>query len=272
MTAPGDTEDIARAVLAALDGKRQIEPLTSSALGFTSDQAYAVTAALRSLRTARGEKAIGRKIGFTNRNIWPEYGVYAPIWGDMYDTTVVGIRSGDSIRVSHLPEPRIEPEIVLGLDRDLEPGMPIAEIAKAIGWVAHGFEIVQSIFPGWRFRIEDCVADGGLHGALYVGPRHIVPPGERSTLADNLAGLKVVLRCDGREMDRGVGANALDGPVQALSHLVQVLERDPLNPQLRAGEMITTGTLTRAFPIVAGENWSTAIDGFDLPGLSVKTT
>ena len=43
-----------------------------------------------------------------------------------------------------------------------------------------------------------------------------------------------------------------------------------MRPPLRAGEMITTGTLTRAFPVVAGERWSTEIDGFDLPGLSVE--
>jgi 2-oxo-3-hexenedioate decarboxylase len=43
---------------------------------------------VRSLREARGEKVLGRKIGFTNRTIWEQYGVYAPIWGYVYDTTV----------------------------------------------------------------------------------------------------------------------------------------------------------------------------------------
>ena len=43
-------------------------------------------------------------------------------------------------RCRNCPEPRIEPEIVLGLARDLTPGMGLAEIAQAVGWVAHGFE------------------------------------------------------------------------------------------------------------------------------------
>ena len=42
----------------------------------------------RAEREARGERPIGRKIGFTNRTIWAEYGVYAPIWGYVYDGTV----------------------------------------------------------------------------------------------------------------------------------------------------------------------------------------
>ena len=62
----------------------------------------------------------------------------------------------------------------------------------------------------------------------------------------------------------------LDGPIQALAHLVEVLGRDPHNPPLRAGEMVTTGTLTRAFPVGRGERWSTRIEGVDLPGLAVE--
>ena len=62
----------------------------------------------------------------------------------------------------------------------------------------------------------------------------------------------------------------LDGPVQTLAHLVAVLAKDTLSPPLRAGEIVTTGTLTRALPVLPGERWSTEIEGFDLPGLSVE--
>ena len=34
-------------------------------------------------------KPVGRKIGFTNRAIWPKYGVYQPIWGTVYDRTLI---------------------------------------------------------------------------------------------------------------------------------------------------------------------------------------
>ncbi len=48
-------------------------------------------------------------------------------------------------------------------------------------------------------------------------------------------------------MERGQGSNVLGGPLSALRHLVELLARDPHNPPLQAGEIITTGTLTRAF-------------------------
>lgn len=261
---------VAAEILAALDAGTQIEPVTDRVPAFDKQAGYAVAAALRGLRQARGEKPVGRKIGFTNRNIWAEYSVYEPLWGDVYDSTLHDIAPEASIRASHLPEPRIEPEIVLGLGQDIEPGMGVDDIAHSIEWVAHGFEIVQSVFPGWRFTVADCIADGGLHGALFVGPRRLLRDEERVGLAASLSDLQVLLHRDGIRIDEGSGANVLDGPIHALGYLVEVLAGDRLNPPLRRGELVTTGTMTRAFPVSPGERWSTTISGFDLPGLSVE--
>ena len=264
-----DADSIAATVLAALDERRQREPFTASG-GLSVADAFRVTERLRRLRVARGEMPVGRKIGFTNRGIWAEYGVYEPIWGDVYDRTLHSVGPGSIVTASHLPEPRIEPEIVVGLARDLTPGMSVGEIAGAIGWVAHGFEIVQSIYPEWRFQAADCIADGGLHGLLAVGPKRAVADGEHATLEASLSSLRITLSRNGVPVDTGSGSNVLDGPIHALAHLVEVLARDPVNPPLRAGELVTTGTLTRAFPIAAGEVWATTIEGYDLPGLSIE--
>ena len=153
----------------------QIAPFSERYPGFALDDAYRVTAAVRARREARGERPIGRKIGFTNRTIWAEYGVYAPIWGYVYDRTVHDLaRRGASFSLSGLAEPRIEPEIVFGLAAAPAPGMDARALIGCIEWVAHGFEIVQSIFPDWKFAAADTVAAYGLHGALLIGPRHRV--------------------------------------------------------------------------------------------------
>lgn len=262
-------EAIAREVLEALKAGRQIEPFSIRRPSLTAREAYAVTAALRRLRGESGATSIGRKIGFTNRGIWPEYGIYEPIWGDVYDTTASEVPADGVIRVSHFSEPKIEPEIVFGLADDLHPDMDERAILDAVAWVAHGFEIVQSVFPGWRFAIPDCIVGAGMHGALVVGPRLAIRSDERGRLFSALPAFSITLRRNGEEIDSGKGANVLDGPLSALKHLVEVLGNDDLNPQLRAGELVTTGTLTRAFPLAAGEKWSTALSGIDLPGLTV---
>ena len=66
--------------------------------------------------------------------------------------------------------------------------------------------------------------------------------------------------------DRGRGADVLDGPLTALRAIVALLAADAHNPALAAGEIITTGTLTRAQPIAAGEVWTTRMSGTPLEG------
>lgn len=71
-------------------------------------------------------------------------------------------------------------------------------------------------------------------------------------------------------MDRGRGSNVLEGPLSAVRHLVQLLARDPDNPPLAPGEIISTGTLTRALPVKAGEIWATRLKGIALENASVQ--
>ena len=84
-------------------------------------EAYAVTAELRRLREQRGERPVGRKIGFTNRTIWAQFGVDGPNWGDLFDTTVRDVPISFEFTLGEMPEPLIEPEIVFGLAGALAP-------------------------------------------------------------------------------------------------------------------------------------------------------
>src|SRR5919108_1274930 len=154
LTASLDIDRVASEALAAIDSGRAIASFCARLPGFRLDDAYRVTAAIRQLREARGERVVGRKIGFTNRTIWAEYGVYEPIWGYVYDRTMHDL-DHVAFPLRGLTEPRIEPEIVFGLAAAPAVGMDERELLGAIEWIAHGFEIVQSIFPGWKFTAPD---------------------------------------------------------------------------------------------------------------------
>ncbi|MDB5584799.1 MAG: Hydratase/decarboxylase [Bradyrhizobium sp.] len=112
------------------------------------DDAYRVTPRVRQLYEAGGARVIGRKIGFTNRTIWPEYGVYAPIWGYVFDRSLHDLTALDTLPLASFSEPRIEPEIVFGLSAAPSAQMDETALSSCIEWVALGFEIVQSNFPG----------------------------------------------------------------------------------------------------------------------------
>lgn len=266
-------DGIAREALAALDAGRQIVPFSERHRDFDLQKAYEVTARLRALRSARGEKPVGRKVGFTNRIMWAEYGVYAPVWGDMFDTTVhdlADVAAQGGFALGGLPEPRIEPEIVFKLAAAPRPDMDDAALLDCMEWVAHGFEVVQSIYPGWRFQAADTVADFGLHGALLIGPRLAVAALDRADWVRRLASFEIALMREALPADLGTARNVLDGPLSAIRHLTRLLAQDGANPPLAAGEIVTTGTLTRAMPVAAGERWHTEVDGLALPGIAVR--
>ncbi|HEY1729546.1 MAG TPA: fumarylacetoacetate hydrolase family protein [Candidatus Baltobacteraceae bacterium] len=261
--------DIAESTLEALDRGEQIGPFSEGDATFDLDQAYAIIARMRELREARGERVVGRKIGFTNRRIWSEYGVFAPIWGYVYDTTAHELSNvGGGFSLDAFSEPQIEPEIAFKLRTVPRGGLSPEELLGSIEWATHGFEIVQSIFPGWKFTAADSVAANGLHGALLLGPQRQQPQ-DLAEWTRMLCSFDIELSRNGEKMDRGHASNVIDGPLHALLHLIELLRHDQHNPPLAAGEIITTGTLTRAFPAVRGQRWDTALHGIPLDGISV---
>lgn len=258
-----DVALVANEAIAAIDARRQIAPFSARAGGLTPDEGNRIRPLLRSAFEARGETIVGRKIGFTNRRIWPEYGVSAPNWGYVTDRTLHDLGKTPSLPASRFIEPKIEPEIMFGLGGAPSAQMDAAALLDCIEWIALGYEIVQSIYPNWRFAAADTAAANAMHGALLVGERHAVAPRKREWLRE-LADFKVELLCNGEVMDRGEAANVLDGPLKVLAYLTGMLSDDRHNPPLAAGEILSTGTLTRALDIKAGQSWTARVSGIAL--------
>ncbi|MCA2011618.1 hypothetical protein LCM17_09000 [Cereibacter sphaeroides] len=252
---------IADAILHALDHRQPMAPITDSDPGFDLAKAYAAQAELTTTRLRRGAKVVGVKTGFTNTTIWDEYNVHAPIHGPVFDTTW---RDGP-IAAANFIEPKIEPEIALRLGASPRPGMDRAALMACVDGIARSFEVVDSPFPGWRFRAPDTVAAGALHGALRTGAFIGATPEALTALAT----LDVRLMRNDQTMDHGHASNVLGGgPLAALADLVEQRGED----MLPAGWIISTGTLTRALPIAPGETWTTIIEGLDLPPLTLQIT
>jgi 2-oxo-3-hexenedioate decarboxylase len=264
-----DLDAIAADVLSALASRRQIPPFSHSPGGLTLDDAYRLPPLLRAAFEARGEKITGRKIGFTNRQMWNVYGVEAPIWGYCTDRSTYQLETTPVQRVRDFAEPRIEPEIMFGLGKAPSARMNEPDLLDCIDWIALGYEMVQSIFPGWKFAPADTVAANALHGALLVGKRHAIAP-RKEAWQRELAGFGIEHHCDGKLSQTGGGALVLDSPLLALRHLVELLADDPYNQPLRAGEIISTGTLTLAMPVTAGQTWTTRVRGIPLEDITLR--
>jgi 2-oxo-3-hexenedioate decarboxylase len=193
------------------------------------------------------------------------------MWGYVYDR---GVRHAGgqpvTLSLAGLAQPRIEPEILFCLKATPPSGRDHEALIGAIDWVAHSIEIVQCHHPDWKLKIADCTADNGLHGRLIVGTP--VPAASIPDLAARLPAAEVTLYNAQRKVDRGVGANVLDSPLNALAFLVEVLAKDRGAPPLAPGEIVSTGVLTDAHPVAPGETWRTEFSGIPLEGLEVRFT
>ena len=270
---PGARE-IARILMAARDEARSVPTPASADASFALADACEVADEIRRLRIARGEVPRGYKIGFTNRGIWARYGVYGPSWGPVWDTTLERVDGAEtSVSLAPFVEPRLEPEIMFGFARAPSAGMTVSELAACCAWVAHGYEIVHTHFAAWKFTAADAFADFALHGRLFVGLRvPIAAFGASDEVHAQLAALRVTLVCDGRDVEEGKADIVLDGPLNALRLWVDAMAAQPQAWPIAAGDIVTTGTITDAAPLVPGTCWQTRVSDPRFAGMTLRTT
>ena len=191
--------------------------------------AYRDALAVRALRIGRGERPVGYKIGFTNRTIWERYGVFAPIWGPVWNTTLTVCDGRGAVDLSGTCQPRLEPEIVFGIAETPPADASLEDLFACIDWLAPGFEVVQSHCVNWKFTAAETVADGALHARLLIGRRTSVREFAASGKALDVVLAKARVRLLRGEalIDEGTGINVLDGPLHALHHFVHEMQRCP---------------------------------------------
>jgi 2-keto-4-pentenoate hydratase len=206
---------------------------------------FAVGRRLADQRVAAGSRPAGQKIALTYRPVWERVGVTHPLWAPVYAEGVVLTGEFD---LKPLALPRLEIEVLFRLRSGLDPGADFAAVAAAVEEVALAFEIVDCHYPDWVCTPADIIADHGFHAGLVVGAP--VPVGVEHVAA--LRAITVALSCDGEPVAEGSGHDVLGGPVEAVVELLAA----PFAAPLRAGDLVSTGALTRgSHPVAPGQRW-----------------
>jgi 2-oxo-3-hexenedioate decarboxylase len=270
---PIDLKALARELTAAYAGRHEITvPPSARDGGLDLATAYAVESELVRLRRATGRTTVGRKVGFANKAMWRVLKLDTLVWAHMYDDTVQLAENGAAaVSLARMYSPKIEPEIVFKLKRPLGPGdLEAATVLDAVEWLALGFEIIDCVFPDWKFQPADFVAAFGLHAALIVGEPHAVEPATIPALVEQLPRFKLRLTKHGALVEEGSGKASLRSPALCLGELAAGIARQAGADPLAAGELISSGTLTNSHPVAPGETWGADVEGIDLPDLTVS--
>jgi 2-oxo-3-hexenedioate decarboxylase len=270
-----DPKSLAQELIAAYANRRVMErPPSARDAGFDLAAAYAVEAELVRARKASGHATVGRKVGFANKALWRVLKLKTLVWAHMYDDTVHYAENGAAtLSIAPMYSPKIEPELVFKLKSsvDGDPADPSA-VLGAVEWFALGFEIIDCVFPDWKFQPPDFVASFGLHAALVVGEPTPVRREGIAGLAAQLADFTVMLSKDGELVEEGAGKNSLRSPALCLGELASAIARRADDDPLAAGELISSGTLTESRPITRGETWSVRAAGLDVASLTLRVS
>lgn len=268
---------LAAELLGSRGNRTQIEqPPSARDPEFSLDDAYATEAEIVRLRLAGGHRVTGRKVGFANKAMWRILKLPTLVWAAMYEDTVIHASGNTAeLSASRFYSPRIEPEIVVKLRTGFaseasSSNLDAAGVLNNVDWIAAGFEIIDCPFPGWEFQPVDFVAALGLHAALVIGETLPVEASVVEELAALLPSFKLRLLKNGEQVEEGSGKNSLRSPALCVAELASAaLARG--NP-LQAGELISTGTLTKAQPVAADDLWEAEFEGIGLPKLGLKFT
>ena len=273
MTSGFDHKALERELTEAYAARRtDVVPPSARDGGIDFATAYAVNAEHVRERRASGRQTVGVKVGYANKAMWRALKLDTLVWAHMYDDTV-RLASNDeaTLAIDAMTAPKIEPEIVFKLASPIPEGAADAmAVLQSVEWLALGFEIIDSVYVDWKFQPVDFVASFGLHAALIVGTPLRVDDSNRAQLADALPGFKVQLAKDGTVVAEGSGRNSLRSPALCLAELAAAIRATTHTAPLRAGDMISSGTLTDSQFIAPGETWSAAVEGLAVPPIAVR--
>ena len=243
MSLSAKQETLAELLTEARRDGRQLALLPDDLVPDTVTSAYAVN---QSVAERLGWEPLGWKIAGTTDAVRTKLRLDAPIYGRTFRR--FACRSPARFKAAELLDPLVECEFFVTLARDLpsrDKTWTLPEVIDAIGEVHAGIEVAECRYPrGALPSMPAILADGSASGRYVFGDR--IP-----NWRDGLASVRVRLEIDGVSRREGVGADVMTDPLRPLWWLAE--ERRRWGDGLRAGETISTGSMTGMLPVRGGQ-------------------
>ena len=205
----------------------------------TLDEAYRIQLGLIARRVAAGERQIGWKVGLTAEPIQQQFGFHEPVFGCILESRP----SGHVFRSDELIRPGFESELCLRVGRSLSGDVDMATVRQAIDAVYPSLEIIETR-GDFTAQIAVAMADNAQQKTVVLGDP--VPLGDRA-----LDAVAATVRINGDVVATGRGDAVLGNPLNSVIWLARKLRE--FGREIRAGDIIMSGSFTRQFPIAPGD-------------------
>jgi len=249
---PANLERLAARIREAYETRVPTQPVRDELAPGDVASAYAVQKINTDYWLRQGRRLVGRKIGLTSVAVQKQLGVDQPDYGMLYAD--MAMYDGEELPLAKVMQPKVEAEVALVLERDLDrPGIETAELISAVAVAFQAIEIVGSRIDKWNIKIQDTIADNASSGMFVLGNE----PKKLDGLDLRLCGM--VMEKRGDQVSVGAGAACLGHPLNAALWLARTMVE--VGAPLKAGDIIMSGALGPMAPVAAGDVVEVRISG-----------
>ena len=242
-----EIERAATRILADYDEGRANDVFTQRGTDWlTVDEAYVLQRVVAELRTRRGEKSIGYKVGCLSPTIQKQFGLQEPVFGHIWQSEMLSSGAKFSLEASN-PHGRrfvnfaIEGEIAVRLTRDISPGISEADLQMSVESWFPVIELHNYVFRGPSATSQELVAGNAMHAGFVAGSSSTLP---LASLTDRG---EIEIKVNGNVVETQRVVEIPGGPLGSVRWLASALAR--FEETLKAGEIVLTGSPGKLIPI-----------------------
>jgi 2-oxo-3-hexenedioate decarboxylase len=203
--------------------------------------------AIRAGLAQTGHTPPGWKLGGTNALTRDMFKVPRAYFGPLKAEEII-VAEDACIMLADLIAPKVEPEICVAFDADLDPqvhGGDIPALRGLLAYVTLGLEIPDTVLRAPpEAGVHSLIADRCAAGRLVLGPR--LP----ASALETLEALPVVMTGADGTRSQGHGDWLIGGALAGVSEMLETLRG--IVDRIPAGTPVATGGLAKALPLGAG--------------------
>lgn len=207
---------------------------------FSRTDAYSVQEKGIKMRTSRGEKIVGLKMGLTSEGKRKQMNLDSPLYGVLTD--IMEVPDNGTFKLIGSIHPKIEPEIAFYINKDLKGIISREDVLAATEYIAPALEILDSRYVGFKyFRMEDVIADNSSSSHFIIGPKCT------NFKSLDLKNLKMQMKINGETKTEGISSDISGDPVISVIQLAELL--DQRGQFIPANTIVLAGAATLAISL-----------------------
>ncbi len=207
---------------------------------FSRSDAYSAQEEGIKMRTTRGEKVIGLKMGLTSEGKRKQMNLDSPLYGVLTDK--MEIKNEGTFHLQGSIHPKIEPEIAFFISKELKGKLSREEVLEACDYIAPALEILDSRYEGFKyFSMEDVIADNSSSSHFIIGPKFY----DFKNL--DLLNLSMQMKINGEIKAAGISSDISGDPVVSVIQLAELLALR--SQSIPANTIVLAGAATLAISL-----------------------